>query len=313
MAVSNESSMRQRIAFLKEELQKDNTPIAMNLNEKGVECAILVPLLEHLLGFDAIHDIKYEFTSDKRFDRFDFLIDDRFIIEAKKLNASLNDSIINQIEKYIKHHDFIKYGLLTNGSDYSFFIKKSFIREFLGPEEKFRVEYDNDIFKCLQISIEDTNFFEIMQLFSKNTYHETFKQVARYVLTLINKTRGTKIIDDKDLNTIIQSKIAESINVQEGVLLKDIQSGKITTGQIIKYETEDLIIPLIVLNDGRVKLAKGSVKVKNMDNVDNSEFRPIVDLARNEWKNNDVIFSDTKDVIRMAINKQKLYSTYEFK
>lgn len=313
MAVTNETSFKQRIGYLRDALAKDNSEIAANLNEKGVECAILIPLIEHIWGFDAMLDVKYEYTSDKRFERFDFLVDNRFVIEAKKLNASLNEAIISQIEKYIKNHEFIKYGMLSNGSDYVFFLKKDFIKDFLGPEEKFRVEYDNSIFKTLSLSIDDPKFFDIMSVFNKNTYHETFKMMAKYVLTLINKTRGTKIVDDKDLNQLIQEKIAEAINVKEGILLKDIQAGKYKIGQIITFENEDLSIPLSVMNDGRVKLIKNTVKVKDMNNVDNSEFKPIIDLVRNEWKTNDVLFDDIKDVIRVATNKQRLYGTYEFK
>jgi hypothetical protein len=313
MPVTNEASFKQRIGFLKEALEKEGNEIATNLNEKGVECSILIPLLEHILGFDALTDVKYEYTSDKRFERFDFLVDNRLLIEAKKLNASLNDNIISQIEKYIKNHDFIKYGILTNGSDYVFFVKKDFIKEFLGAEEKFRVEYDNDVFRVLQISIDGEKFFEIMGEFHKNKYHETFRQIARFVLTLINKTRITKIVDDKDLNTLLQTMITQCVDVQEGEFLKDIQSGKIKVGQTLKYENDDLCIPVVVMNDGRVKLVKGSINVKNMNNVDSSEFKPIIDLARNEWKTTDVIFNDTKDIIRAAINKQRLYGTYEFK
>jgi hypothetical protein len=71
MPVSNETSLKQRITYLKEALAKDNSEIVANLNEKGVECSILIPIIEHLWGFDALLDVKYEYTSDKRFDRFD--------------------------------------------------------------------------------------------------------------------------------------------------------------------------------------------------------------------------------------------------
>jgi hypothetical protein len=243
----------------------------------------------------------------------DFLVDNRFIIEAKKLNASLNDSVISQIEKYIKFHDFIKYGLLTNGSDYVFFIKKDFIKEFLGPEEKFRIEYDQEIFKTLVVDIDDEHFYEIMAIFNKDMYHETFKYMAKYVLTLINKTRNTKIVDDKDLNTLLQKMISDVIDAKEGIFLKDIQSGKYTIGQVLKYENDDLCIPVTLLNDGRVKLCKNTINVKNMNNVDNGEFKPIIDLARNDWKSSDFIFNDTKDIIRAATNKQRLFETYDFK
>lgn len=313
MSVTNETSFKQRMGYLKESLSKENNEIADNLNEKGVECAILIPLLEHIWGFDALMDVKYEFTSDKRYDRFDFLVDNRILIEAKKVNASLNDSVVAQIEKYIKNHDFIQYGVLTNGATYIFFVKKSFVREFLGPEEKFRIEYDQDIFKVLELNIEDEKFYDLMHIFNKNVYHESFKLISKYVLTLINKTRPTKILDDKELNVLLQNMIAGVVDAKEGILLKDIQNGKLQVNQIIKYENEDLCIPVVVLNDGRVKLVKNTINVKNMNNVDNSEFKPIIDLARNEWKTNDTIFNDTKDIIRAATNKQRLYGTYDFK
>ena len=50
----------------------------------GVECTLLVPLLEIGLEFDAMEDINYEVSSSvKNNQRFDFLIKNCFLIEAK--------------------------------------------------------------------------------------------------------------------------------------------------------------------------------------------------------------------------------------
>jgi hypothetical protein len=313
MPISNESSFKQRIDFLKEELAKENGEIASNLNEKGVECALLIPMVEHLWGFDALKDIKYEYTSDKRFERFDFLLDNKLLIEAKRLNSPLSDQTIDQIEKYIIHHTFIKYGILTNGCDYLFFIKKEFVKEFLAPEEKLRVDYDKEVFLVMKTTIFDEQFYSILSIFTKDMYHQSFSQMAKYFLTRINGTRATKIADDKDINLELQKRINETTDVKQGALLKDIQAGNVKANQILIFNNGDIKIKVVVMPDGRVKLLKNTTEIINMMKVMDSEFSPLIDLIRNEWKTNDFIFEDTQDVIRIATNKQRLKNTYAFK
>jgi hypothetical protein len=307
MPALNEASFFQRIDKIKEllssEEHQDN--IITSLQEKGVECAILTPLFEILLGFDALTDIKYEYTSTNKFNRFDFLIDNRFIVEAKRLNSPLS-SLHKQISDYIEYHDEIPYGMLSNGSEYAFFIQKSFIKEFLGPEDKLKITFKKNVFHVFSLSIFDVKFIEVIKLFSKDQYHQIFSNIARYALTRINNSRGTKICDDKELNQYLQEKISEAMDICPGAYFKEIQDGKLKIGDSLVYEDECVKIPVLIENDGRVKLKKGTVIVKDFMKIIDNEFSPLIDLVKNEWKNEDVIFDDTSEIIKIATGRERL-------
>jgi len=315
MAVLNENSFRQRIEFLKEALNdesKQNDTIS-RLKEKGVECSILMPLFEIELGFDAVQDIHYEYTSKKKFDRFDFLLDGRFILEAKRLNTPIQQ-MYTQIKKYIVGDDDIKYGVLSNGSEYAFFVQKSFIKEFLGAEERLKINLKDEVFHIMTLSIFDSQFYDIIKLFSKDQYHQTFSNIARFALTRINQTRSTKICDDKELNSWIQDKITYTLGIKPGELLKEIQNKTLSVGDQLIYEDDNVKITVEVENDGQVRLKKGSTIVKNMTKVMDNEFSHIIDLVRNEWKTNDQIFISLLDVIKAATNRDRLSKgKYKFK
>jgi len=108
----NLSVLKDRIAYVKSELGNENSTLVNRLSEKGVECTILVPIFEYIFGFDIVKDVNFEYTSNKRYERFDFLIDGKFIVEAKKLNEQFSVKLTKQLEKYIAHHDEVNYGLL---------------------------------------------------------------------------------------------------------------------------------------------------------------------------------------------------------
>lgn len=306
MPALDKASFLQRIDILKEDLDHETSYYIERLNEKGVECSILVPLFETLLGFDALKDIQYEYTSNKRFERFDFLIDKRFIVEAKKMGTPIESKIKDQINKYIAHHDNINYGMLSNGSDYAFFIQKTFIEEFLKAEDKLKINFEKKVFHVLTIDIYDDHFYEIIKLFSKDTYHETFSRIARYALTVINKSKSTKICEDKELNSYIQEKIETEMDIKHGEFLKEIESKTITVGQKIQYKNSNVEITLEILKDGRLKLSKGDAKIFNMMDVMGSEFKAMIDVIRDEWIQNDIVFSNTKEVIKIATSKERV-------
>jgi len=300
-----ELSFRQRIENLKKDLNSEKPELPQRLNEKGVEAAYIVPLLECIMGFDPIQDIQYERTSTKQFERFDFLIDDCLIIEAKRLGSRLGD-VHKQIQKYISHHDEINYGILTNASDYSFFIQKDFIKQYLGPGQKFKISFERNVFHVLKISIFDDQFLEVIKLFSKNTYHELFIQMARFVLTRINSTRTTKIVNDKALNSWLQKSIEKTINVQHGEYLKDLENGKVQVGQTLRFDNGFVSISVKVQNDGRVMLSPGEARISDMMKTMDSEFEPMIKLIQADWKNESDVFSSTKELIKKATGREKL-------
>jgi hypothetical protein len=150
-------------------------------------------------------------------------------------------------------------------------------------------------------------------MFSKNIYHESFCRIARFMLTRINKTKVTKICDDKDLNNFIQEKISKTINIEHGEFLLDIQSGALSVGQVLTFDEGFVKIPVHVQSDGRVILKRGEAKIFDMMKTMESEFSPMIQLIMNEWKNEDIVFNNTADVIRIAINKERLRKKYDFK
>jgi len=295
-------------------LKSDNPILVNRLNEKGVECSILIPLFETILGFDSLKDIEYEATSEKWSDRFDFLIENRFVIEAKRLNTPFKSYIKKQIEEYIFHHNNIKYGILSNGREYAVFVKKSFIKEFLNPEKKFQINMDKNVLHLLTLSINDDNFFEAIKIFSKDTYHEMFSRLAKYAITQINKTRKTKIHDDKELNCLLQEKISKTIDVQHGQFLKEIQDGKINVDQQLTYNNGFLKITVIVQKDGRILLEKGQANVFDMKKAMESNFEPMIKLVTDDWKNKSILFTSIDELIKTATGKKKMpRGTYVFK
>jgi hypothetical protein len=315
MPVNNESSFLQRLDNIKDIMNNESKQSNMisSLQEKGVECAILTPLFETLLGFDALKDIQYEHTSNKKFNRFDFLIEGRFIVEAKRLNSPLS-SIYSQISSYISGHDEISYGMLSNGTEYAFFIQKDFIREFLGPEEKLKIDFKKNVFHIFTISINDQNFVDIIKLFSKDQYHQIFSNMARFALTRINSSRATKICDDKDLNTYLQDLISEAMDIKPGIYMKDISSKDVFVGDCMVYEDDCVKIPVYIEKDGRVRLKKETIQVKDMMKVMENEFAPLIDLVRNEWKSDDSIFNEPSDLIKIATGRERLpKGKYQFR
>ena len=310
----NLAVLKDRIEYVKKELVDENSTLVSRLSEKGVECTILVPIFEHLFGFDIIKDVNFEYTSNKRYERFDFLIDGKFIVEAKKLNEQFSVKLTKQLEKYIAHHDAINYGLLSNGCDFAFFIQKSFIKQFLPPEKTFKIAFNKEVFHVFTVSIFDEQFYDILELFKKDNYHDSFSRLAKYALSVINQKRATKIVDDKALNTWLQKRIAETMDVKHGALLEEIQNGYLTAGDQLQFEDEALQIKVEVQNDGRVLLKKGGAVIKDMIKTMDTGFNPLIDLIRGEWRKNSTIFNSTDEIIKMATGKERIRRNfYKFK
>jgi hypothetical protein len=313
MPALDESGLKQRLKRIVEDEQSENPQFRGKLNEKGIECSILIPIFEIFLGFDALEDITYESASANRNDqRFDFLIDNRFLVEAKRLGANLAD-IKKQIVDYIITNDRINYGLLSNGYNFSFYIQKSYIKKYLGPHEEIHVPIKRDVLPVFTISIDDEYFEPIIRLFSKDTYIEHFERIARYVLSRYNNGKVSKITGDRDLNEKIKELIREEVDPKAGYYLNDIKANRIKQGDILAYENDNVKIPISVEMDGRVRLSKGSAEIKNMNRTMESAFRPMIDRILNSWNEKDHIFDNPLDIIREATGKKKLYKQEQYK
>ena len=316
MVNTNEEKLRQRLDEIIDDVNSDDPKLEKRLKEKGIEYSVIMPIVEVLLGYDALHDIQYELNSTERNDeRFDFLLDNCFLIEAKRLSTTLND-INKQIEDYILHNKNINYGMLSNGYEFIFFIQKTFIKSFLTGNQKLKVPIKKDVLPVFSINISNENFFDIMKLFSKDSYKTIFERIAKYIISIYDKGKVHKITGDNDINTYIKELIDKTINIQPGDYLNDINNGIYNSGDKLFWEMENLSITVEIMHDGRVKLNKGYAIIKNMNELLKTEFAPTVDLVTKDWLNRDEIFNNTSDLIKKAMGGRKRLTnptSYAFK
>jgi len=312
MVALNEASILQRLRNVKEGLSDIDSNISGKLNEKGVECALIMPLLETILDFDPIEDICYESSSlEKNGQRFDFLIENCFLIEAKRLNVSLKD-MQEQLKRYILGNKNINFGILTNGIRYIVYLQKTFIREHSPENRELLVPMKKDVLEVLNFSVDDENFIDIIRLFQKDNYKYHFQRIAHYVLSCYNQGKVSKVCEDKELNELIKDKIRDSLNIQTGIYLNKINSGEYTSGDILVYTNENFEIHVTVQEDGRVKLIPGAVKNINFNGILNTKFENIIDLVRSEWTE-EKVFIDPLDIIRVATKSTRLHNQSQYK
>lgn len=302
-----EKAIRQRIAKLTE--NESNTQYYRNrLSEKGVECAILMPLLEHVLDFDPLDDIEYEITSREKFgQRFDFLLDSRFIIEAKSPSSLLDSKTLQQSVEYISGNQDINYGVFTNGWSYIFLIQRTFIEKIANNGNEL-IGLPKQVYEVLKLDLNDPNFMDIFTLFSKTSYDETFRSIARYVYRMFVPTKGPMpvIVSDKILDEYIKKLISEKINFKKGYYLRDIQKGKVNPGDRFAYDDGNVRIEIVVQADGRVLLPKEGVKIKDLQKlVDNGEFPKLIEKFRS-WYTEDQKYDDPKQILWEATGKHHL-------
>lgn len=317
MPVKDKPSLKQRLTTIILDTQKEKPELRSRLNEKGVECSILIPIAEIIWEFDALKDIEYELGSKSRNDqRFDFLIEGNFLIEAKKLGTNLAE-MEKQIDSYIMHNDNIYYGILSNGYDFSVYIQKSFIKGFLNPTEELLVPIKKDVIRVFTVKIDEEEFEKIIGLFSKDTYKYHFERIAKYALSCFSQGKGiNNITGESKINEIIKGKIRNTLNVKKGKYLDDLKANKIKVGDKLAYETDDIKIVVAIEHDGRVKLSKGDAIIKNMNSVMKNRFKPMINLVMGDWSIKDEIESDPIEFIRKAQGGiKKLYhrENYEFK
>lgn len=312
--VQEEMAFKQRLKRILEDQENNDPSIPSRLQEKGVECTILVPMFEFFLGFDPVDDIRYEQTSSNVYhQRFDFLLDDRFVVESKALNYPLTKKEVEQISRYIAQNDEISYGMLSNGLEYVFLIQKSFIEKVANAGEAI-VGATRPVYNVLTISATDNRFFEIISLFSRSSYDQVFEAIAKYAFRLLVPKRGQMpaIAEDRELDEHIKNLIEQKMDFKQGYYLNQIRSGKYKPGQILTYEDKYISINIEIQGDGTVKLPKGGIQVKDVNAIlADGEFKPLITILT-EWYDSDQHFDDPRDIFRKATGKQKVPSKYKF-
>lgn len=314
MAVMNAEGLRDRFNSIISD-RHNHGEFPQRLNEQGVVASVLIPLAEHWWGFDALEDIQYEIDSGAKYNRYDLLVDGRFLIEAKKMDVNIN-RLHQQIENYIISNDSVSYGVLTNGYQYIVYLQKDFIKSFLSGGDDIYIPIKRDVLPVMTISADDDYFERVIRLFSRDQYHYHFNRVAEYVLSLHNKGRVRKITDDRETNEYVKELIQQKVDVKEGVYLDGIKDKTFKAGDKLQFTGlgGNIVIRVILQDNGCVKRPKGSdgVQIKDMNEVMGSEFENLLELVMNEWKDRDGVYTDPMDIIREARGVTKLYNKEEY-
>lgn len=291
---------------LKREKPEEFEQLSAALHEKGVECAIVVPLLEVILDFDTIQDVTYEQSSEVKYgQRFDFLVDGCFLVEAKALGTNLDDHH-GQIARYIKDNDNINYGLLTNGVDYQIWLQRTYIEQIA----KSPLPHAGAVVKVLELSLEDdsTDFvLDALALLGKDKYGHSFEKMAAIAGYYAVGGRGKPHVlhDDKRANEILRDRIKAAVSVEKGVYYDDVQAGRLNAGDNLRYRNDCVEITVEVTKTGTVILRRGKANVLDMVAAMNSKWRPMISLIAETWAEADTEFQDPIHIIKLALNQQK--------
>ena len=286
--------------------------VAARLHEKGVECAIVVPLLEVVLDFDAM-DIAYEQeSSTKHGQRFDFLLEERFLVECKPLGANL-DEHRKQISRYIQGNDDINYGLLTNGVDYQFWIQKTYLEKIAGTE----LRHTDPVARILELSLQrDSSQFllDAIRIFAKGSYVQTFESIASVAGYYASGSRGKprNVHEDRKINEELRERIRGAVVVTKGVYYDDVVSGKLSPGATLTYADECVSITVEVTETGTVILRRGGANVLNMVLAVKEGWEAMIPFAMGKWLEADTEFQDPLELIKIALNKQRLFNKERF-
>ena len=313
-----QKAFNERLNILKKFLADPNEEqfdqLRCNMHEKGVECAIIMPLLEVVLDFDALEDIHYEEESkQKHGQRFDFLVKDKMLLEAKMLGANL-DEHYKQLSKYIKGNENINYGLLSNGIEYQIWIQKSYMEKVTDK----KLNHIQDVAKIFEMSLKEDSvdfFINVLPLFSKSKFEESFKRIACIAGYYITGGRGrTHILhEDRKINNELCLRIKDAVEVKKGVFYEDVQNGKISAGDRLKYCDDFVEIIVKVTETGTVLLKPGQANIHNVIGAVNSGWEPMLKLIAGEWQKSENEFQDPIEIIKLAQNKQRLHNQDKYK
>ena len=298
----------ERLQFVVREKPEELEQLRDSLHEKGVECAIIVPLLETVLDFNAVTDVSYEQSSPKHHrQRFDFLVDGHLLIEAKELGANLDDHY-KQVSEYIFKNNAIDFGILTNGIEYQVWVQREFIERVTGT----KLPHTDRVTKVFELSLltDPVQFLlDAFSLFAKSSYESSFKTIAAVTGYYASGSRGRPPVlhTDKAVDEELRSRIREASVIQKGVYFDDVESGKLSAGDKLRFRNECVEITVEVTATGTVILKKDGANVIDMMVAIRKGWSPIIPLIAEKWSKADTEFQDTLQIIKLGLNKQKLY------
>lgn len=284
------------------------------LHEKGVECAIIIPLIETVLEFDTLYDVKYEHSSEKEYhQRFDFLLCDKFLIEAKPLDTNL-DGHYKQIGKYLSKNENINYGLLTNGIVFQVWVQKAYIESV----SKNKLDHSQSVIKVLEVSLsEDTVdlVLDTLTLFKKSIYENSFESIASIAGYYASGSKGKPRIlhDKKETDKEIKDKIKDLVSIQKGVYYDDVKNKEISPGDKLQFKNDFVEITVEVTKTGTVILKKYSANIVDLIKAQEAGWKKLIYLITERWSKEDTEFIDPIEIIKLALDTQRLHGKEKYK
>jgi len=205
-------------------------------------------------------------------------------------------------------NDNINYGILTNGIDFEFWVQKSFI-EKVGDTQLLHTD---TVAKLFELSLEDDTvpfLIDVFLLFTKTRYEETFKTIASVAAYYASGSRGRPAVvhTDRDIDEELRKRIRNNVVVQKGVYYEEIVAGNLAAGDKLRFKNDVVEITVELTPTGTVVLRKTGANVIDMMAALKDGWSHIIPLISERWSKSDTEFQDPVEIIKLALNKQRLY------
>jgi hypothetical protein len=314
-----EKNYKERLDYVIETNHEKGNEIDSRMREKGVECSLIMPLVEVILNFDAVKDIEYEESSDIVRQRFDFLLDKKLLIEAKRLSESVNDHL-QQASDYIFKNDDIDYGILTNGWEYAVLLQRDYIQRIANEGKAIEQLKSKKVIHAFSINIDENisndnegtseDFIKTIKMFSKENYETTFRQLAKFIMRCYQVTQGAAytLHDNKKINLHLQQKVSNRHREQKGTFYRDIETGVFTEGEILFFEDDYISLEVKLDALGKVILEPDKLIAKNLNEIVDSQHYNILPkiIYEERWNKEKRVFEDYKDIFRKITGRKRI-------
>ena len=155
---------------------------------------------------------------------------------------------------------------------------------------------------------------DTLSIFKRDSYEQSFKTVAAIAGYYASGGRGRPPIlhPDRQMNDTLRDRIRDAVVVQKGVYYEDVMNGKLATGDKLRFSNGCVQIVVEVTETGTVILKKDSANVLDMVQAIKDGWGAVIPLIADKWSKEDTEFQDPYEVIRLALNKQKLYRKEQY-
>ncbi len=276
--------------------------LVSRLAEKGIECYIIAPALDAWFRADLIESVSYEVSSERRNDqRFDFVVDDVGVIEAKSLKGQISQ-YEEQIKEYLQDNPKYHYGVLTNGIDWEVWLNCS-------TSDDLR---DCRIFAPIKVAHFDLRDEEkrekcVLALckFRRETREDFLASLKNCVKRIKRGGMGPwpRHDHDRELNEFIQNAIPRQIEPRRTQYIQAIQREEIVPGTILTHHEDYAEVSIKVREDGSVSLALEGIKI--LDNARMARSWPNVFSVMEELTRTELSFDWCQNIAKRLTGRKR--------